>query len=138
MTLHFTITGNPRGKGRPRITTRGGFPRAYTDEKTRAYEEQIAWAAKEAGAQPSEMPCTVVVTAYMQIPVSWNKKRKQEALESRHVSTPDVDNIAKVTMDGLNGVAWRDDSFVYWLNIKKLYSDNLRMEVTISYDDVTS
>lgn len=137
MTLHFSVDGPPRGKGRPRITTRGGFPRAYMDEKTRAYEEQIAWAAKAAGAQPLELPCTVVVTAVMPIPPSWSAKRKQAALAGHHVAKPDCDNILKC-LDALNGVAWKDDAQIFWANVKKVYGERPRLDVTITYPDIPS
>ena len=39
--MKFTIPGEPTGKGRPRVVSRGGFARAYTPEKTAAYENLI-------------------------------------------------------------------------------------------------
>ena len=39
--LVFSMSGNPRGKGRPRATVRGGFARVYTDKKTREYATSV-------------------------------------------------------------------------------------------------
>lgn len=135
MILHFSVDGTPRGKGRPRLTTRGGFPRAYTDEKTRAYEQEIALAAKQAGAKPLECPCSVAVTAVLPIPQSWSKKRREEALRGLLVPTvkPDADNILKSLLDGGNGIAWKDDAQVYWASVKKIYGSHPRLDVTVCY-----
>lgn len=135
MILRFAVFGTPRGKGRPRITTVGGFPRAYTDEKTREYELQIAEAALKAGAVPSTSPCKVSLTAVFPIPLSWTKKKKQNALNGleRHTTKPDADNLLK-SLDGLNGIAWDDDSQVYEATVRKLYGLNPHIWVTVDYD----
>ena len=39
------LDGPPRGKGRPRFSTRGGFVRTFTDKDTKAYESRL----KDAG-----------------------------------------------------------------------------------------
>jgi Holliday junction resolvase RusA-like endonuclease len=131
------VHGLPRGKGRARITTRGGFPRAYTDEKTREYEHRIAEAAAKAGAVPSTCPCTVSLIAVFPIPASWPKKRKTNAVEGneRHTTKPDADNLLK-SLDGLNGIAWKDDSQVYEATVKKVYGLNPHIWVCVQYDEV--
>lgn len=44
---------------------------------------------------------------------------------------PDVDNIAKIILDGLNDVAWDDDTQVVELSVSKHYSENPRVAVMI-------
>ena len=39
--ISFTIPGSPVGKGRPRVSVRGGYAHAYTPEKTRTYEARV-------------------------------------------------------------------------------------------------
>ena len=46
MTLRFTIPGDPVGKGRPRIDTRGKRPRTFTPDRTVAYEHAVAGLAQ--------------------------------------------------------------------------------------------
>ena len=36
---------------------------------------------------------------------------------------PDADNVAKIVLDSLNGIAWVDDSKVSILTVRKQYSD---------------
>lgn len=47
---------------------------------------------------------------------------------------PDWDNIGKGISDALNGIAWKDDSQVYWSNVKKVYGAEPRVEVSVTYD----
>lgn len=119
--IRFIVPGIPQGKGRPRITSRGGSPRAYTPQKTVAYEGLIALAAQEAasGAKPLSGPVAVDIVAWFPIPASWSKKRQAEAYH--HTSKPDADNIVKAVGDGLNGVLWNDDSQVALCSIVKRY-----------------
>lgn len=123
--IRFTVPGAPQGKGRPRFSTRGGFARAFTPQKTVAYEGLIALAAQDvmAGAPPLEGPVRVDAVATFPIPKSWSKKRRAEAEAGRvyHVSKPDRDNIDKAIGDGLNGVVWKDDSQVAAGETVKVY-----------------
>ena len=44
--VRFKVPGTPVGKGRPRVSTRGGkFAKMYTPEKTAYYESLVALAA---------------------------------------------------------------------------------------------
>lgn len=58
------------------------------------------------------MPVTVVVQFCMQIPDSWTKSKKQMANTDKikPIGKPDLDNMIKSVLDGLNGVAYADDS----------------------------
>jgi Holliday junction resolvase RusA-like endonuclease len=40
------------------------------------------------------------------------------------LSRPDIDNLAKLGLDALNGIAYIDDGQVYWLNVHKFYVGN--------------
>lgn len=44
---------------------------------------------------------------------------------------PDIDNIAKVILDALNGIAYRDDTQVVSLSCQKQYAEEARVEVEI-------
>lgn len=123
--IRISVPGLPQGKGRPRLSTRGGFARAYTPQKTVAYEGLIALAAQDImnGAALLEGPVKVTAFARFPVPDSWSKKRKALAADGSlyHTSKPDGDNIAKALGDGLNGIVWKDDSQVAVFTIIKLY-----------------
>jgi Holliday junction resolvase RusA-like endonuclease len=75
MTISFFVQGIPVAKGRARITTVGGFPKAYTPQKTRDYETQVAWQAKSAmnGFPPLVGPLECEISIFLPIPKSRKK-----------------------------------------------------------------
>jgi Holliday junction resolvase RusA-like endonuclease len=40
----------------------------------------------------------------------------------KHIKKPDTDNLLKAVLDGLNGIAWADDSQVIRVSASKEYS----------------
>lgn len=114
------VNGRPKGKARPRFA--GGH--TYTPRETVEYERAIATSYLEHGGKRHDGECAVKVTAYFTIPKSWTKAKKLEVV-SRGLSPqtkPDIDNIVKVVMDGLNGVAYNDDKQVIRVVAEKRYS----------------
>lgn len=130
--IRFIVPGTPVAKGRPRLSTRGGFARAYTPAKTVAYEGLIALAAQDvmAGQLPLAGPVRVVVTAVFPIPASWSRRKREAA--NWHTGKPDGDNILKAVGDGLNGVCWNDDSQVASASIVKSYGSHPGLRVEVS------
>jgi Holliday junction resolvase RusA-like endonuclease len=126
MTLQFVIPGPPVGKGRPRFSTQGGKPRSYTPAVTREYEALIAARATEVmqGNAPLKTPIRVMIEATMSVPLSWSKAKRQAALDGDiYPARPDVDNIAKTVLDGMNGVVYADDAQVTHLKVNKKYAE---------------
>ena len=124
MTSHFVfVPGKPVAKARPRVTMRGGKPRAYTPKKTADFEAMIRdhWR----GFPIMEGPLHLSIVCYLEIPQSWSKKKKTQAEhgEIEPTSRPDIDNYAKLVMDALNGIAYNDDSQVVRMIISKMYSE---------------
>jgi Holliday junction resolvase RusA-like endonuclease len=121
------LPGEPRGKGRPRAFVPRGRPRPvlFTDAKTEHYEKLIKGAARNAMGQRQQMtgPLDVTIEAVFEIPKSWPKYRRRAAMQGLepHVSAPDADNVAKIALDGCNGIVWRDDSQVVRLTASKHY-----------------
>lgn len=136
MRVEFTIPGEPQGKARARTVRNKhtGAIVSYTPEKTVFYEKMIAFAYKQKTTQNFEsVPVVVAIYAYYGIPKSWSNKKKTGAIKGLILPTkkPDVDNIAKVVCDALNGVAYKDDSQIVRLFVHKRYSHVPRVEVEI-------
>lgn len=134
--LKFTVPGAPIGKGRPRVTTRGGkFATMYTPEKTVNYEGLVAHSAKVAmaGMPLMDGPASVRLDIVCQVPASWSQKKRAQALAGQVYPTtkPDIDNVEKAIFDGLNGVVWRDDVQVVDVAKRKRYGDTPGVSVTI-------
>jgi Holliday junction resolvase RusA-like endonuclease len=131
MPIVIELLGEPKGNGRPRFGK--GF--TYTPAKSRNYEAQLALAAAAVmnGRTPIEGPLMLTVTAFMPIPRSWSRKRQNMAAAGDILPTsrPDADNLLK-SLDGLNGITWRDDSQVVTLSLTKRYSARPRLVITIN------
>ena len=126
MQIHFQVEGEPKGKGRPRFTRAGKFTRVYTDKQTLDYEALIKFFAAEAmgSTDPLETPVSVFLYIRHAVPQSYSKKRTEACLSGleQPCKKPDIDNIAKTYLDGMNGVVFLDDTQVVDLNVKKVYS----------------
>ena len=133
--ISITIPGVPVAKGRPRVTAAGRFPRVFTPAKTRRSEDLIRCEAYNAmgGSKPIDEPVSMVVTAYIQPPKSFSKKKRADAIEGivKPVTRPDADNYAKAALDGCNAIIFRDDSLVTDLIVRKRYSERPRLVITV-------
>jgi len=128
--LWFTVPGEPRGWARAR--TQG--KRFFTDGKTASEKQAVAAWAMEAGAKIIEGPIDVKLTAYLRIPQYVSKKRRENMMAGieRPTKKPDADNLAKLALDALNGVCWKDDVQVVDLTVRKFWSYEPRLVVEIS------
>lgn len=136
MTLRFTVTGEPRGKGRPRFNPRNPNSRPRTPEDTLAYENLIGWEFRSQCRDrfPEKEPLEMLIRAYYAIPSSESKKKKalMEQGEIRPTKKPDIDNVVKVYADALNHLAYHDDAQVVKIVCEKYYSNEPRVEVRLS------
>jgi len=126
MQIHFQVEGDPKGKGRPRFSRAGKFTRVYTDKQTLDYEAVIKFFAAQAmgSTDPLETPVSVFLYIRHAVPQSYSKKRTEACLSGleQPCKKPDIDNIAKTYLDGMNGVVFLDDTQVVDLHVKKVYS----------------
>ncbi len=132
MKISFTIPGEPTGKARPRVQKFG----TRNEEKTVLYENLVktCFFRQSNGRKfDDDAQLDVRVTAYYQIPKSVSKKKQEAMLKHiiRPKKKPDVDNVAKIILDALNKEAYYDDAQVVDFQLRKFYSDNPRVVVTI-------
>ena len=122
--FNITIPITPVPKARPRFTRYG---HTYTPKKTADYEKAIAeyWRQATHNFQYDRKQALIVNLVFgMPIPKSTSKSKTELMANGtiRPTKKPDVDNLAKAVMDGLNGVAWADDSQVVRVSIYKEYA----------------
>ena len=133
MTL-FTVLGAPQGKERPRAVKLRDRTIVYTPKKTRDYEREIATAYRTQCSGMFSGAVAIEIHAYYEIPKSASRKRVLDMVSDRERPTkkPDGDNIAKAVCDALNGVAYKDDSQVVDLTVRKYFSKFPHIQVFIS------
>lgn len=134
MAIKFTVYGEPVAKGRPRFARMGNFIKAFTPKKTIDAENDFKLQSLQyKPVTPTEMPLKIEILIFRAIPVSFSKKKQEQAAngEIRPITKPDCDNYAKLILDAMNGIFFSDDSQVISLNIEKYYSREPRVEVSI-------
>lgn len=134
--IEFEVPG-VMGKMRARTVKRGNFTTSYTPKEDVIYENLVKtlYLNKANGLMWNDKePIEVHIVAYFDIPRSYSKKKSKEAVEHQMFpcKKPDADNIAKIILDGLNGVAYHDDAQIVLLTILKVFHNDLpKVEVTI-------
>ena len=127
----ITIHGPLHGKGRPRFA--GGH--AYTPEATRRYEGEIQAAWLLAGGKKLEGPVALEIVAHQALPKRASKAMRKAAENGAiwPIRKPDIDNVIKLAMDALNGLAYHDDTQVVMLDARKEYTpeDESRLVITV-------
>lgn len=134
MITTFVIEGTIRGKDRPRFNTQTGT--TYTTNRTAGYEAWVKDCYLSRGAgRWLEGEITATIEAYYEIPKSKskNKSMRMKMLNGSINPTvkPDADNIAKIILDALNKIAYRDDSQITQLTVIKRYSEQPHVRVTL-------
>ncbi len=121
--ITFTVAGDPVPQPRSRVSTRGGFARAYVPARhpVHAYRQAVADAAKAAGITVSEDAVSVELTFLFERPKSHKNKRGLKK-DAPTLPIPDVDNLAKAVLDSLTCVAYHDDRQVARLVVSKGYA----------------
>jgi len=111
----------PIGKGRPRASGKGGHVRMYTPDKTRAWEKEFVEIAQEAvGEITLDEPLQVAIVA-----VFPRVKRLKAGARVPHTVKPDVDNVTKIVLDGLQAAGIiADDKLVYSLKVECWYANS--------------
>jgi Holliday junction resolvase RusA-like endonuclease len=132
MAITFTVPGNPVPQPRVRVSTRGGFARAYVPSKhpVHDYRTQLAVAARLAGLTPTGEPLDVVIDAVFKRPKSHLLKKGVKATAPK-LPRPDVDNVAKAVLDSLQDVMG-DDTMVARLVVEKSWGQEARTTVRVS------
>ena len=108
----IVVRGEPTPKARPRVVN----GHAYTPKRTKDAEKEVAYAwLKEYGAKKISSP--------INIEIIFNMRPPQGKRTSHVQKRPDIDNLVKTILDGLNGVAYLDDKQVYRLTAIKRWAD---------------
>jgi Holliday junction resolvase RusA-like endonuclease len=120
--ITFYVPGLPVAKARARITKEG---RAFPSRKTEVYESLVrqSFAAKNPDFEPMTEPVNLYVSFYFSIPESAKRKKGPDKIlpDDPFIIRPDLDNLVKSILDGLNTVAFVDDKQIVGIFAAKKY-----------------
>lgn len=116
--VKFVVEGPVVPLARPRVILRTkGSARAYTPDRSIAYKRTIAWGARKGLGRrpwPKDQYYSVFVTVF----------RPESKLG-------DIDNIAKIVLDGLTGTLYADDRQVRGLSVTMVATDFEQLSVFV-------
>ena len=103
--IDFTITGvEPLPKQSFRYSKRGG----YTDPRIKAWQNEVAWMAREA------MVGKDILTGDLRVDIIFTRSNKRRV---------DLDNLSKAVLDGMNKIVYNDDKTVTELHLYKRFDE---------------
>jgi len=111
------------GKARPRVTMHGTFTPAATRRAEQAVRAAYELAVTNGGGTvgdhraPAHVQVAVRIVTLRPLP----KSRKRSVGSESDTYKPDADNVSKLVLDALTGVAWVDDAQVTDLSVHKMY-----------------
>ena len=97
------------------------------------FKQQPLKAMQEAKLEPTERFVAVDIIAFMEIPKSWSTVKRMEAEYGalQHTTKPDLDNIVKAALDGIEGAVYVSDKQVTSIKAKKMYCHPDRVQCFI-------
>ena len=116
----FVIKGIPKVKQRPRFATRNGKVLTYTPKTTASFENLVRLQAEKEFIRPLLGAIRLAIRFHLPRPkrMIWKTKPMPEIYCDKR---PDIDNLAKSVIDGLNGIAFKDDGQIADLHVTKKY-----------------
>lgn len=123
--IKFTIPGQPVGK--PRQTQSDKWKKRPCVMRYRAWADLAR--ASIFNNQDLRQMREISFVAYMELPASYSKKKKQSLMGTPHHQKPDIDNICKSVLDAL----LPEDKNIWKISAEKRWDDGNRprMEVEL-------
>lgn len=133
--MKITLPGIPMAKARARTVRRGTFVHTYDPQESakQTIKNEIEAQISAYLCHTTTLPCfgkdialAVAFCFFMPYP-----KDANQWIEAYHIKKPDLDNLEKLYLDCMNGIAYHDDSQIAEINSTKIFSDKPRTEIHI-------
>lgn len=131
----FVIPIKPEPKLRARASiTHGNKIRIVTPSKTRTFEASVALYIRSKLAQ-SEYQLPPINSEIHLNAIFCFKRNKTCIKEKRksHLTKPDLSNLLKSVEDSLNGILWKDDSYITKVEMEKTWDDQDYIVLVVKY-----
>lgn len=118
---NLEINTRPIPKQRPRLSKFA----VYTPKKTADYEKLIAFEWKRRYKN-------LILKGAVKLDLLFCFKKAKSCKKDYHTQRPDVDNLEKAILDGLNKTAFVDDCQVVEMKSQKVFSDVDKIVITVT------
>lgn len=81
---------------------------------------------------PLSGPVCVSISVRIAPPKSWSARRRNSVSGQPHDRRPDLDNLIKLVLDGLNGVAYEDDRQIARISAAKIWAENPGLTIKVT------
>lgn len=115
------INTRPIPKARPRLSKFA----VYTPKKTADYEKLIAYEWKRRYK-------SLILKGAVKLDLLFCFKKAKSCKKDYHTQRPDIDNLEKAILDGLNKTAFVDDCQVVEMKSQKVFSDVDKIVITVT------
>lgn len=136
MTYEFAFPIKPMAKQ----STRFGGKKAYQPADVVNYHTYIRLMAREAMMRNQwhilGCPLSVEITAVFTAPKSMKRADRERIALGHNIhktTKPDLDNLAKATLDPLNGLVWADDALITDLSVSKRWGVADELRIVVNY-----
>ena len=119
---NLDINIRPFPKERPRLC---GKRLVYTPVKTRNFENMIAYEWKRRYKD-------LILKNAVKLDLLFCFKKAKSCKKDYHTQRPDIDNLEKAILDGLNKTAFVDDCQVVEMKSQKVFSDVDKIVITVT------
>lgn len=135
MKIEIEVLGEPQAQMRHRSFNRNGISGTYDPSKD-IKKDFLLTVQDKAPNEPILGPIMLSVVFYMPRPKNHygsgkNASCLKDSAPEYHISRPDADNFLKLIFDALNGIFWKDDSQICWVEAQKKYSERPRTHLII-------
>lgn len=130
--IRIEVRGVPAPKGSNRAIARGGRAMLVPGSSDSGRLRMDAWAAAVRGAALDA--CSVTIAGPVEVAIEFRLARPRGHLDRagavrssaprRPAVKPDIDKLARSTLDALTGVAFDDDARIVALELHKAYADD--------------
>ena len=118
---NIEINARPIPKARPRLSKFA----VYTPKKTADYEKLIAYEWKRRYKN-------LILKNAVKLDLLFCFKKAKSCKKDYHTQRPDIDNLEKAILDGLNKIAFVDDCQVVEMKSQKVFSDVDKIVITVT------
>ena len=118
---NLEINTRPIPKARPRLSKFA----VYTPKKTADYEKLIAYEWKRRYKN-------LILKGAVKLDLLFCFKKAKSCKKDYHTQRPDLDNLEKAILDGLNKTAFLDDCQVVEMKSQKVFSDVDKILITVT------